>query len=325
MVALKIIQHCRQNIPLRVTGQLLGLDVNGVLDITNSFMVPPRSEDEKDGEYELKMLHHLREVNVDNISVGWYISTFLGQHHELPDMKSQDTLPFLVNTQFGWQKDLPNSVVLIYDHLATSHGSLSLRAFRLTKAFIDLYKGKERNFTRESLSKNGFSFRNIFEELPVKISSGGISNALLTYLEGEESVSDQFESLDLGSNEFLEKNLELLLHSFSDLQSRNMAYQSYLKLIQRNENTQQALLQKRKAENASRQLKGLEPLSENLKDLEGENPSAFRKIAEPWRPNLDSLLLYNRIDEHCQQISAFAAKAMVKDYVANLTEPKNGN
>ncbi|KAG6527701.1 hypothetical protein ZIOFF_009827 [Zingiber officinale] len=79
---LKIIKHCNEFLPSLVTGQLLGLDVGSVLEVTNCFPFPIREEDEEieaDGaNYQLEMMRCLREVNVDNNTVGWYQSTLMG-------------------------------------------------------------------------------------------------------------------------------------------------------------------------------------------------------------------------------------------------------
>ncbi|KAF9968333.1 Eukaryotic translation initiation factor 3 subunit H, partial [Actinomortierella ambigua] len=47
MVVLKIVKHCRESAP--VTGQLMGLDVNGVLEVTHSFPMP-KNQDADDYE-----------------------------------------------------------------------------------------------------------------------------------------------------------------------------------------------------------------------------------------------------------------------------------
>ena len=43
LVALKIAQHCKDNMPSLVTGQLLGLDVGTTLEITHCFPFPVRA------------------------------------------------------------------------------------------------------------------------------------------------------------------------------------------------------------------------------------------------------------------------------------------
>nr|GEU95031.1 eukaryotic translation initiation factor 3 subunit H [Tanacetum cinerariifolium] len=74
LVILKIIKHCTEFSPALVTGQLLGLDVGSVLEVTNCFPFPIREEDEEieaeGANYQLEMMRCLREVNVDNNTVG---------------------------------------------------------------------------------------------------------------------------------------------------------------------------------------------------------------------------------------------------------------
>ena len=76
-VVLKIIKHCKENLPNLVTGQLLGLDIGSTLEVTNCFPYPNRGVEEEDGEddgmYQLEMMRCLRDVNVDNNHVGWCV------------------------------------------------------------------------------------------------------------------------------------------------------------------------------------------------------------------------------------------------------------
>jgi hypothetical protein len=72
-VVLKMIKHCRENLPDLVTGQLLGLDVDRSLEVTNCFPFPS-SADNEDGDeagtqYQIEMMRCLREVNVDSNTV----------------------------------------------------------------------------------------------------------------------------------------------------------------------------------------------------------------------------------------------------------------
>ena len=80
LVVLKIVKHCQQALPTFVTGQLLGLDIGRSLEVTNCFPFPAadRGEgaDDESAEYQMEMMRCLREVNVDNNTVGWYQSTY---------------------------------------------------------------------------------------------------------------------------------------------------------------------------------------------------------------------------------------------------------
>jgi translation initiation factor 3 subunit H len=83
---MKIIKQCRDFFPAQTSGHLLGLDVNGVLQITNSYPLPTSQDDIPAGaNLEMERRRHqnlwiksLNEVNVDNNMVGWYQSAYLG-------------------------------------------------------------------------------------------------------------------------------------------------------------------------------------------------------------------------------------------------------
>lgn len=90
-------------------------------------------------QYQLDMMRCLRAVNVDNNTVGWYRSAHLGNFVDLS----------LIETQYSYQNSLSaQSVVLIHDvSKSAAQGNLSIRAFRLTDAFMKAYETKK--FTTE--------------------------------------------------------------------------------------------------------------------------------------------------------------------------------
>ena len=55
-------------------------------------------------DYQLEMMRHLRKVNVDHLSVGWYQSTQLGNF-----ITTQ-----LFESQYSYQTSIEESVVLIF-------------------------------------------------------------------------------------------------------------------------------------------------------------------------------------------------------------------
>ena len=110
-------KHAKQSTPKQVTGSLLGLDQDGELEVTHAFPSPDAGEDD-DGsatdDYQLEMMKMLREVNVDNNTVGWYQTTYLGSF----------CTPFMIETQYQYQASISkNTVVLVYDPLQTSKAS----------------------------------------------------------------------------------------------------------------------------------------------------------------------------------------------------------
>lgn len=304
LVIMKIIQHCRQSTQAEtVTGQLLGLDIRGELEITDCFPLPLRHDDEEDrgSAHAMEMMKTIRD-SVDNNTVGWYYSGFLECHLN----------QFLLDTQFSYQSQTNSSIVLIYDPLTTTHGNLGFRAYRLTEQFMEIQRGP--GFTKESLANHKFTFNDILINIPITIrTSFGYTNALLAQLESSPETRDQFEHYDLASDDFLNKNLEGLIYCLADLQKEQTVHDTYQRNIAKLEQQQQQYILKRKHENEVRKQKGEKPLSELLKDFEIEQPAIFKKPPEPSR--LESLLISHRMDSHCDQIVKFSGQALEKEHI----------
>ena len=74
-VVLKIINHARDNAPSEATGLLLGLPIDGRLEVTNCI---PQSKGDDEGandETQTALMASLRQVNVDDNTVGWFLAT----------------------------------------------------------------------------------------------------------------------------------------------------------------------------------------------------------------------------------------------------------
>jgi len=211
LVVLQIIKHCRDALPELGYGQLMGLPVENRLEVTNSFAFPMKKasavqpqrksrwgdeepaveEDDGMDAYQVQMMHCLREVNVDNNTVGWYQATYLG------NFMNQNT----IDIQYSYQQSIAQSVVIIYDPLKTEQGTLSLRAFRLTDKFCKLYK--ENDFSAVALMKNDFN--QVFDELPLVLYNTWYDKALLYQLCGPDYRKETVGRLDLSTVPFLEK------------------------------------------------------------------------------------------------------------------------
>ncbi|KAF9208779.1 Eukaryotic translation initiation factor 3 subunit H [Haplosporangium sp. Z 27] len=322
MVVLKIVKHCRESAPATVTGQLMGLDVNGVLEVTHSFPMPKNqeSEDFEGSQYQLQMMRCLREVNVDDNSVGWYQSTNMG------NFMNQS----LIDHQFEFQQALNKSVLIIHDVARSSMGNLNLRALRLTPAFMKLYK--EKKFTTEALAKAKLTFSNIFEELPITIRNTALLNALLFELETSDDtvevstshlttykntsnsninksvLTPSFDMLDLSLDPYIAKNLENLLDTVDEHQQEQGNYAYWQRSVERENKKKAAYLANRKTENIRRAQAGQAPLPNEDVD------AMFKLPAEPSR--LDHLLISGQIDNYCKQINEFAGPTLGKLFAA---------
>jgi len=152
---MRIIKHSAQAFPTTATGSLVGMDVNGTLQITNAFPFPvvdsgsdghdntnaaaaaPRAK--ANVAYQNEMVRFLREVNVDAQNAGWYMSTSMGNFVNLNT----------VENQYFYQKELnERTVTLVHDVSRSSQGAVSIRAFRLSPLFMASYKDSK--FTTET-------------------------------------------------------------------------------------------------------------------------------------------------------------------------------
>merc|ERR1712137_78830 len=295
LVVLKIIQHCKRSLPDLVTGQLLGLGTQNVLEVTNCFPFPRSSGDDTNNDsgasYQIDMMKYLREVNADSNTVGWYQSTYLGS------CLNESMIDF----QYNYQTTIKKCVVIVYDPLQTTQGTLSLKAYRLTESFMELYKAQ--SFSQKSLDQARLSFNDIFEEVKIEVKNSTLSNAWLWDIEGSAAINSiGMNQLDLSGSAFLEKNLEVIIDYIDDLSAEQNKYQLYQRQVGR----QQMQLQKRKSENAARRLAGEPELPEEELSKTGEAPS-----------RLESMLITNQINNYCHQINRFAGRNLTKLYLFN--------
>lgn len=172
---MKIIKQCRDFFPSPSGGHLLGLDVNGVLQITNSYPLPSSQDDLPPGanleterrRQQALWIKTLSEVNVDNNIIGLYQSAYLGSF-----MNARVVDGLVAAGQSQMLNDnailiihgiLAKERVLILDVSRSASGPVSLRAFRLTSSFLAAHK--EAKFTVERYLPSKFSINIVFHDI----------------------------------------------------------------------------------------------------------------------------------------------------------------
>ena len=71
-----------------VLGLLIGIDLDGTLEVSNSFPLPANASEEEDkstkslARYQASMLRSLKEVQADDAIVGFYQSNTLGAFYK---------------------------------------------------------------------------------------------------------------------------------------------------------------------------------------------------------------------------------------------------
>ncbi|KAK2755872.1 hypothetical protein FQN54_005668 [Arachnomyces sp. PD_36] len=331
LVVMKVIKHCSQTFPTTATGSIVGMDVNGTLQITNSFPFPvvdapaeshvennatpnaaasaPRAK--ANAVYQAEMIKMLREVNTDANNVGWYTSSNMGNFVNLN----------VIENQYFYQKEMnERTVCLVHDASRSAQGALSLRAFRLSPQFMTAFK--ENKFTGEHLQKSNLRYQDIFVELPLQIHNSHLLTSYLHQLPtpppsdalelpsslsaltsgpvAESSLlAPNLDNLSLSIDPFLEKNCDLLLESLETHHTENNNFQFYQRSLAREQAKIATWQTKRKAENLSRAQLKQPPLPED------EWQRLFKLPQEPSR--LESMLNTRQVEQYSKQIDGFVS------------------
>lgn len=325
LVLLKIINHSRESMPDVVSGQLLGLDIGQKLEVTNSFPFPLGLSEDASDAYQLEMMKHLRTVNVDNNTVGWYQSAYLGTFFDQG----------LLEAQYTYQKHIPNSVVVVYDPFQTSKGRLVLKAYRLSDEFMKIYspsgaasalEGKPK-FSYEEFNKLGLDSCEIFQSVPIKVHNSHLVHGFLYELREEKyqarklvdvdrNWSSNLERLNLNYTSFLEKNLAQLGSAIEGYSMEQGKFQFFLRAQARTKQQQTDFLKRRQQENDARLAAGKDPLPEE----DFTKHPLFKGAAKPNR--LETYLLSNQIDYYCDSVISVAEQTFQKLYLIEAMQKK---
>ncbi|KAK8802080.1 hypothetical protein WA158_006475 [Blastocystis sp. Blastoise] len=291
---LQIVKHAQDNLPGYVSGQLLGLDNNNVLEVTYAYPIPSEPSNNNVGEYGQTLIGSLSEATlIDSNNVGWYCSSYLNSF----------CTPEFIETQYQHQKSLGNNAcVIIIDAFQMSHGHLSVKAIRLCDSFMKAYGYDNEKGVDEKLTK--MNSADIYEEIPVIINVNDMSKALLYQIIHESSYDFDSIDEDMASTSFLEKNLEELINSVDTVINDRLQYVGYVSKLMKQKALQTAWINTRKQENKKREEEGVELLPE----YDAEDP-AF-KVVDMSSSTVESLSNYNALRNFCNRINTFADSSL---------------
>lgn len=333
LVVLKIVRHCTENYPSPVTGQLLGMDNDQVLEITSCYAFPQEDDDNSEREssqskYQMDMMRCVREVNIDHQVVGWYQST-------ANQLGSFLTGPWL-DTQFAYQDNLINAVCLVYDPQKTMDGTFGLRAYRLKESFLELF-GKS-DLSSLSLQRHEIDSRSMIEELPVTLHNSSLARTLLEYLarqpyrtpglptnffkddsfmieEQEEYETMAFVNrLKITDSSNYESALQYLSYDLDELAKDQNKYALFLRNFSRAKALQADALRRKRLENLARVARGEEkiPEQEILANLLSNEPS-----------RLESKLLIHEIEEYSKTLEELIGGNIIKQFANGSVEAQD--
>ena len=293
LAVMRIVKHCNEHSPTIVAGSLLGLALNGVLEVTYSFAFPATSTDGEsaiDGNtYQLEMMKLLRDVNIDNNCIGWYQSMYMGT------VCTSD----IVNYQYSYQSSeetSENSIVIMYDPLQSQRGNLMLKAYRLSKEYMELKKNDLNKFIKPSA---------IMEELPMTIRCQGPSAAFLRCLADfyEEDIGCEFDALKMEESEMLvERHVELMGAWVDGIVSEQQRFHQHVRVNGKARQENMRLMSER--------IKYARDNDEDPLTVRVENVAGLKDIEVSNRT--DHLLMVAQLDNYCKQLNENIATTIHK-------------
>ncbi|KAG8911207.1 hypothetical protein FRC01_005845 [Tulasnella sp. 417] len=317
LVISKIIKHGRdaKSTASNVSGTLLGIDLQGTLEVSNSFPLPSTSGGSKGGDddeskasharYQASMLRQLSFVSGDTTVVGSYHIVSMGQVYK------QTILDALVGQM---DKVRHGGIAIVHDLTQAARGNSSFKAFRLSPGYLAAHKSGK--FHAQSLGANSLTFSQFFVELPLQIRTSPLASAFLkTVLSPSASSSavpaPGFSNLSLPAPTTHTRALDLLLETLDQSKSEenNVAYQS--RQIARERAKADGYLAKKREENAQRIAQGLAPFAE---PREEDVRAMFKVPPEPSR--LDSVMLMGQVDAVAKEVELLQSVEIVKMYAA---------
>ncbi len=250
-------------------GQLIGIDVDSTLEVTQTFPLPASTEDDRESniaDFQVAMLRALADQGEEGNIVGFYHAAFLSETlfataGDEGSRSDKSKIPDLVQAQYQYQSDVPNSVMIMFDPFKSRPGHLSVQAFRLTHSFMSLYaKGQ---FSTKALLAHDIKSSTIFEEVPLRVHNSHLAHAFLYSLRSAKAVDCTAARLDLSSAPLLEKMVDHVA-GVNGLVDEFAAEQDRRRPMQAAANRQRLEVARRveqnEEENARRALSGLPPI-----------------------------------------------------------------
>ncbi len=295
---LKIINNCTEKQPEVATGWLMGLDVGARLEVTAAIPKLNGTEKEKE-EYRKAAFLHLDQYNGDNYIVGWYLSAFRDEWIDEHSVKGQ----------YSYQKENPASVLIVYDPFSKKN-SLSLRAYRLTGAFMKFFE--KRNLSHVNFTKFGVDSGNIFEELPIKVLSSSLAAAFLYDAGGKAQYATNFERLEMGSDKEFQQNMDSLGNGVDVLTQDANSFSWNQMQVGKAKKAQEA---KRAKQAALSKAAG--------KAGEKEKKVTYKRL--PYLQRLDAFLTSFKIDQYNKRLKGDISQSLFKVFEASVLDSDVAN
>ncbi|WWC72822.1 uncharacterized protein I206_106786 [Kwoniella pini CBS 10737] len=290
-------------------GVLLGLDLDGVMEVEDSFALPGGETSLGANSYSDRLLTHLREVQTPDSPVGVYLSTHNGG---FATRVSIELLSAVEKVSGGRGK----AVLIVHDASKANGGDLSVKAYRLGEGAREAAKlGK---WDEKTLTENGITSSTLLSSLPLNVTSPALISAFLSTLTASaEQVQPSLSSPSVplpptfsplvnptstSLTSYLQNTLDsLTLHSH---EANNIAFLT--RQIAREKVKHEQTIKDREEENARRRKQGLSEFPTISAELKNGTK-------EPSR--LEMICLGGTVEGLAKGMGAEAGKGLVRNYL----------
>ncbi|WVO13668.1 hypothetical protein L204_101289 [Cryptococcus depauperatus] len=331
LVFLKIMKHSTDNLPappastlqqdrnpppstelsshVDALGILLGLDLDGVMEVEDSFALPGGETNVGPNSYSAELLKRLNAVSTPDSPVGIYLSTHNG------DFATRVSIELLAAVEKIMGRG--RAVLVIHDVCRSNGNDLSVKAFKLGDgARRAAAAGK---WDGQTLMDNGITASTLLTPLPITVTSSSLTNAFLSTLSSPPldspapslynpniilppSFSPLLNPLPGSLNNYLQNTLDsLTLHSH---EQNNIAFLS--RQIAREKTKHEQAIKDREEENVRRRKQGLSEFPSIPKEIRGGTK-------EPSR--LEMVCLGGTVEGIAKGMAAEAGKGLVRAYL----------
>ncbi|KAI9608195.1 hypothetical protein KEM48_003327 [Puccinia striiformis f. sp. tritici PST-130] len=336
----EIVKHAREvalsNASSPASGQLLGIDSAGVLNVSDAFPLPSGSlgsnaegEDKQANQrvvparYTASILPRLSALGADANVVGFYCSTVNGQHcatagfiETLISMQIGSppvTNPKTSKTTATTMRPSASSkigpggkgVALVYDLASATEGTVHLKAYRLSKEFIETYKSGK--FDSQNLANHKLTTSNFLQEIPLTIQSTALLTAFLATLIAptKGTGGGDTSSTCVDSPLSLSESLATTIASIDTHNTALSTLSFQIRQLARDRARLDTVISKRKLDNETRAQQGLPPLPPSAEEAALKEPS-----------RLESMCALSGVDSAAKKLTKISGLGVVRAYGA---------
>nr|BAN65395.1 conserved hypothetical protein [Babesia bovis] len=315
LALIKALKHCKDNYPVPVNGQLLGLDVGDKLEVTNCCPYPQKRDiynslnrdsnttnltekeleeraDDEFVKYQDKMIDLLHDIRVDCFAIGWYQTLHFG------DVQSKEVIDNLVI----YQEAVDKAIMLGFDPMSST-GEISFKAYRASDQLLELYHSSNGDIT----NFNSLKGTQILVEVPIVVKNSILSECFLSQYVFDNPAQNVsvFDILDADHNKYLAHNLEFISHSLEALSDNQEKFFRYQRELAKLTHQHKQLVERRRLENEQGRLKGEPILPMPELDL-----SSLKKVEKPSQ--LSTIVMSNECTTHTKDVSALCFDNIAK-------------